>query len=405
MTEIRFIDLFAGIGGFRLGLERATSSKIFQSEQEEQARKDRHILSSGRNSWESQGTNWKPKEFHCVWTCEIDKHCRRTYRKQFGECDIAHDITAVDVSRIPDFNLLCAGFPCQSFSIAGKRRGFNDTRGTLFFEICRVLQIKRPWLLLLENVRGLLSHDKGKTFQTILEHLDELGYDCQWEVLNSKNFGVPQNRERVFIIGHLRGEPRFQVFPIRQTMQENNDSNQRQTTGAVKPGWGQLQNDATYLLHNIYGGYNEKEPRVFENISPTIRTPKGGGHLPVVFSTAYTKSNKTKSRIQETETYPCLDSSQAYGVAWRTRTYMNQEGHLEFRDDNIANQLTTVEKDSMAVTSTGIRRLTPLECERLQSFPDNWTLGVADTQRYKMMGNAVTVNVIQAIGERILDRM
>ncbi|KKL60239.1 hypothetical protein LCGC14_2207290, partial [marine sediment metagenome] len=117
--------------------------------------------------------------------------------------------------------LICAGFPCQSFSIAGKRGGFEDTRGTLFFEICRIARAKRTKYLLLENVKGLLSHDEGNTFQTIIRTLDELGYDLQWQVLNSKNFGVPQNRERVFIIGYLRGQPRPKVFPIGETNSSN----------------------------------------------------------------------------------------------------------------------------------------------------------------------------------------
>ena len=124
------------------------------------------------------------------------------------------DIRKVKADGLPDFDLLAAGFPCQSFSIAGKRGGFEDTRGTLFFEIARILSVKRPALLLLENVKGLLSHDRGNTFGTILTTLSDLGYFLQWQVLNSKNFGVPQNRERVFIIGHLGKGSAKQVFPI-----------------------------------------------------------------------------------------------------------------------------------------------------------------------------------------------
>ena len=245
--EIKFIDLFAGVGGFRLGLEKA--NKVYREYRQTETRNEgtrTPITSSQTTSKSIQHRRDFPNniitrdtrqiQYSCVWTCEIDKHCRRTYRKQFGKCDIAHDITTVDVSRIPDFDLLCAGFPCQSFSIAGKRRGFDDTRGTLFFEICRVLQTKRPWLLLLENVKGLLSHDEGKTFLSILRHLEDLGYDCQWDVLNSKNFGVPQNRERVFIIGHLRGKPRFQVFPIGQD-DRNVAESQTESAGSRERVW------------------------------------------------------------------------------------------------------------------------------------------------------------------------
>src|SRR3990167_5374578 len=163
---MKFIEMFAGIGGFRHGLEK--------------------------------------HRFKCVWANEIDKYACKIYRKNFGDKELFEgDIRAVDAISIPDHDLLCAGFPCQSFSIAGKRGGFEDTRGTLFFEIARIASVKRPELLLLENVKGLLSHDSGRTFGTILTTLSDLGYFLEWQVLNSKDFRVPQNRERVFIVGHL----------------------------------------------------------------------------------------------------------------------------------------------------------------------------------------------------------
>jgi DNA (cytosine-5)-methyltransferase 1 len=134
-----------------------------------------------------------------------------------GEHLYEGDIRAVDPATIPNHELICGGFPCQAFSVAGKRGGFEDTRGTLFYEICRIARFKRTPYLLLENVKGLLSHGDGDTFQTIIRTLDELGYDCQWQVLNSKNWGVPQNRERVIIVANLREKCRPQVFPIAQT--------------------------------------------------------------------------------------------------------------------------------------------------------------------------------------------
>ena len=179
--EVRFIDLFGGIGGFRLGIERATEGK------------------------------WK-----CVWYCDKDKYAVSVYNKRFGENYEPTDIRTVDEKEIPEHDVICAGFPCQSFSIAGKRRGLEDTRGTLFFEICRIARFHRPKFLFLENVKGLLSHDGGKTFGIILDTLQDLGYSVEWQVLNSKYFGVPQNRERVFIIGHLGGFGGQQVFPIRE---------------------------------------------------------------------------------------------------------------------------------------------------------------------------------------------
>jgi len=139
----------------------------------------------------------------CIGYSEIDKYAIQTYEKHFNHKNYG-DITKINPKQLPDFDLLCGGFPCQSFSVAGLRGGFEDTRGTLFFEIARIIREKQPRFLLLENVKGLLSHDKGRTFATIISTLNELGYDCEWQVLNSKNFGVPQNRERVFIIGHIR---------------------------------------------------------------------------------------------------------------------------------------------------------------------------------------------------------
>ena len=178
---MQFLDLFAGIGGFRLGMEAAGHQ--------------------------------------CIGFCEIDKFARASYKAIHdtgGEIEL-HDIKTVSdefIQSIGHVDVICGGFPCQAFSIAGNRRGFEDTRGTLFFEIARFASILKPRILFLENVKGLLNHDKGRTFETILQTLDELGYNVEWQVLNSKDFGVPQNRERVFIIGHLRGEGGRKVFPI-----------------------------------------------------------------------------------------------------------------------------------------------------------------------------------------------
>ena len=173
--------MFAGIGGFRSGLEKTGG-------------------------------------FECVAYCEIDEKARKAYEAMYNtEGEICfEDATKINPEDVPDIDLLCGGFPCQSVSIAGKRRGFNDTRGTLFFEIARIAAVKKPSVLLLENVQGLLSHDKGRTFQTILQTLDELGYDVVWQVLNSANFGVPQSRKRIFIIGYHRENCAGKVFAFNQ---------------------------------------------------------------------------------------------------------------------------------------------------------------------------------------------
>lgn len=176
---MKFFDFFAGIGGFRLGMEMAGHE--------------------------------------CVGHCEIDKFANQSYnamhRPKESEA-FFEDVRTIRVEDLPEADVYCFGFPCQSFSIAGKRGGFGDTRGTLFFEIMRLAAVRHPSILFAENVRGLLSHDNGRTFGTIIRTMGELGYSVEWCVLNSKNFGVPQNRERVFIIGHLGNECRFPVFPF-----------------------------------------------------------------------------------------------------------------------------------------------------------------------------------------------
>ena len=179
---IRFFDMFAGIGGFRSGLEAIGG-------------------------------------FECVGYCEIDPYARKAYEALYntrGE-KFYGDATKIIPEQLPDFELLCGGFPCQSFSIAGARRGFEDTRGTMFFEVARIAAVKRPKYLYLENVPGLLSHDSGGTFQVILNTLDELGYDVAWQVLNSKNFGVPQERKRVMLVGFLRGKCAGEVLSFTET--------------------------------------------------------------------------------------------------------------------------------------------------------------------------------------------
>lgn len=179
-----FIELFAGIGGFRLGLEK-----------------------SGHK---------------CVYTNEWLKKPASIYERNFGDKPNTDDIRTVDPFSLPEADLICGGFPCATFSSAGKREGIYgaDTRGTLFFEICRIAGAKRTPYIFLENVKGLLNHDSGKTFAIILISLDKLGYDVQWELLNSRNFGVPQNRERIFIIANLRTHPRPKVFPIGEIKEE-----------------------------------------------------------------------------------------------------------------------------------------------------------------------------------------
>ena len=254
-NHMKFLDLFAGIGGFRLGMESAGHE--------------------------------------CIGFCEIDKFARASYKaihNTEGEIEL-HDITEVSdesIRRIGRVDIICGGFPCQAFSIAGNRRGFEDTRGTLFFEIARFASILRPKYLLLENVKGLLNHDGGATFETILGALDELGYNVEWQILNSKDFGVPQNRERVFIIGHLRGERTRRVFPISKSCQQAN-SIKKQYSNTITTRYGNSQGAGAYIVEsksqkvrsigNIHPSGNGMNGEVYESagLAPTLTTNKGEG--------------------------------------------------------------------------------------------------------------------------------
>lgn len=344
MKNIRFIDLFAGIGGFRYGLEKSS------------------------------------KKYKCVWSSEWDKYASSIYRYWWGKVD-TRDIKKVKSSEIPNHDLLCAGFPCQAFSIAGKRRGFEDTRGTLFFEIARILRDKRPRYFLLENVKGLLSHNEGKTFQTILGIFTDLGYEYQWQVLNSKNFGVPQNRERVFIVGHIRGTPRPKVFPIGEGNKKNDDKRILAHTLNSSDWRGANRNQKQTTIQQLNNPIHSND-RVYSvgGISPTLNSMQGGRRQPKIAR---------------------------FPLRFLNRNQRNMNGDYSFTVDG-AN--TGGVKQGMK-----IRRLTPIECERLQGFPDNFTkygfdergnkIEISDTQRYKCLGNAVTTNVITWIGNKLLKEL
>lgn len=362
---MKAVELFAGVGGFRLGLEKAGHQVI--------------------------------------WSNEWDKYAADTYDKNFtGKID-RRSITDVPAGDIPVHDLICGGFPCQAFSIAGKRKGFDETRGTLFFEIMRIARYHRTPYLFLENVKGLLNHDGGRTFDTIIRTLDELGYDCQWQVLNSKDFGVPQNRERIFIIGHLRGEPRPEVFPIGQSGQQDSKPN-LSAVGVNNPSRGyEARTDG--LAGTIRAGESgtkniiqlkHSNDRVYgaDGVAPTLNTMQGGNRQPFI-ATHYGFKDKPVEFHKISPTLKAQSHRHEPMVVERTplrfldRNQKNIEGDYSFTVD-------TTNTGGLKVDGR-IRRLTPTECERLQGFPDGWTEGMSDTQRYKQMGNAVTVNVIEAI--------
>ncbi|HFI2437954.1 TPA: DNA cytosine methyltransferase [Streptococcus suis] len=338
---MKFLDLFAGIGGFRLGMERAGHE--------------------------------------CVGFCEIDPFARKSYKaihNTEGELEF-HDITRVtdeSVRGIGRVDVICGGFPCQAFSIAGKRAGFEDTRGTLFFEIARFASILRPKYLFLENVTGLLNHDNGNTFETILGALDELGYDAEWQVFNSKNFGVPQNRERVFIIGHLRGAGGRAFFPFERGDKEIG-SLQGQSTNTITARYGEAQGSGSYIIEG-------QQPKIIQ---------RGHGY----------------NQGGEHDIAPTLTNN-----SWQENNHVKV---FDFYNRNIKDEVGTLTASGhQGNTKAGtfgildgirIRKLTPRECWRLQGFPD-WAFDRAqavnsNSQLYKQAGNSVTVNVIEAIARKL----
>lgn len=342
---MKYLSLFSGIGGFELGIQQAyeelcnaNRSENRRSEEDSERNKGQRLQSTqGEEVSSEKGqsckctTNISHERPLCIGYSEIDKHAIQIYKKHFNHQNYGN-ITTIIPNELPDFDLLVGGFPCQAFSIAGKRGGFDDTRGTLFFDIARILADKKPRNFILENVKGLLSHDSGKTFQTILKVLSDIGYRVEWQVLNSKNFGVPQNRERVFIVGHLRGTSRPEVFPIGESGKEND-----------------------------------------RTVARTINSSdwRGGN----------------RNQQQNTVAIPVLTPD---------RPEKRQNGRRFKTDGEPAFTCTAQDKHGV-YDGMRIRRLTPTECERLQGFPDGWTEGVSDTQRYKTLGNAVTVNVVKAI--------
>ena len=359
---MKFLDLFAGIGGFRLGMESAGHE--------------------------------------CVGFCEIDKFARASYQAIHdtkGELEL-HDITTISdefIRGIGRVDIICGGFPCQAFSIAGNRRGFEDTRGTLFFEIARFASILRPKYLFLENVKGLLNHENGITFETIISTLDELGYNVEWQVLNSKDFGVPQNRERVFIIGHSRRYRSRFLFPL---------SGENQPTSS----------QSVIKIGNVNPSGNGMNGEVYQadGLAPTLTTNKGEGQKIAI------KSNTIKQfGVLQPNFNQCGVVYETDGIAPTIRAYqcgglepkIIQRGHgyNQGGEHDIAPTLTSNSYHENNHLSDGfrIRKLTPRECWRLQGFPD-WAFDKAqevnsNSQLYKQAGNSVTVNVIEAIAKEL----
>ena len=372
---MRYFDTFSGIGGFPLGIQLAYETIRDSDVQEKRGGETTaegklqedwerlHTVSSQTTVSSDNGNNEYPdRSFNqrqptCIGFSEIDKYATQIYQKHFPNHTNYGDITQINAEELPNFDLLVGGFPCQAFSIAGKRGGFEDTRGTMFFELARILQAKQPRLFVFENVKGLLSHDGGKSFATIIQTLDDLGYDCGWQVLNSKNHGVPQNRERVFIIGNLRGFPRPKVFPFGEATGATNqrlDQSNTEVASTLRSRYGngtgshiKQLNQPTHSNDRVYGT---------DGVSPTLNTMQGGNRQPFVSDDLMIRDGR--------DNRSCLR-------AGRT--------------------------PEMGVKGASIRRLTPTECERLQGFPSMlyWT----DMNRDELTALALSLGTIKVVPE------
>lgn len=404
MEMIKYFDMFSGIGGFRLAFDSAS--------------------------------------FKSIGFCEIDPYSRNLYKAYFntnGELEI-YDATKIKTEELPDFDILVGGFPCQAFSIAGKRQGFKDDRGNLIFEIIRICKEKRPRYILLENVKGLLSHNDGKTFQTIIGLLTGIGYRVEWQLLNSKDFGVPQNRERVFIIGHYGKGSSGKIFPIRESdkIYYKPSQNKKEVCDVASTlkardysSWN--GNFVVYPLTEVRSDEAKEIRKKSKKNSGKDYSPRRKKDIVIkengIVGTLTGSITAEQHIIEITNNVPqgyrvydpngigCCLQSQSGGVGAKTGLYCvalrgrKQNGKYkqtaEIRKDSVTNSLTSIQKDNYITNGYSIRRLTPLECFRLQGFPDDMVkkaqeLKLSDNRLYKMAGNAVTVQVVETIARKIM---
>ena len=354
---MKYMSLFSGIGGFEVGIENSS------------------------------------KDLECVCCSEIDKYAINIYKKHFPNHNNLGDITQIDASNLPDFDLLVGGFPCQAFSIAGKMEGFDDTRGTLFFDIARILKEKKPKYFLLENVRNLLSHDKGRTFSVMMQILINLGYNIRWDVLNSKDFGVPQSRERIYIRGSLND------FPNDISICENGLGQPNRIKCLVR---GKYQHEKIFSPDGLNqtlaatGGNSggstiirESKIQKIGNHSASGRGQGGNVYDDGGLSPTLTCQHDYPAKVRIKKVYGSMQKNRAENNGEHSPT-------LTAMSANITNR-------PIIETNYAYRAITPIECERLQGFEDDWTAEgfdgakISNTQRYKCLGNAVTTKVIQYI--------
>lgn len=399
---MKYLSLFSGIGTGEKAIEQAYHHQ-YESTQSRASDSE-----SGRERITDQSRDGVLPSDHsplCVGFSEIDRHAAAIYRFHFDHHNLG-DATKIDERELPDFDFLIAGFPCQAFSIAGKRQGFDDTRGTLFFDIARILAHKRPAHFLLENVKGLSSHNNRETVVTIHQILSGLGYFVERVLLNSKDYGVPQNRERLFFIGHLADRCSREIFSFGENYSGTAQRPKQATVNTLTAGGhsGGMHSSMTLLQTEETKGMADAH-RVYEGegLARTLKGEGGGlGAKTGLYAVALTETRTDEAREIRRQNL-------AEGRDWSPRRGKT----LVPRNDDQANTLTSTQtKEQMLLTDRRIRRLTPNECERLQGLPDDFTQfgnydgeikEVSDTQRYRGLGNSFTVNTVEAIISRMLE--
>lgn len=424
---MNYLDLFSGIGGFALALERC-KLKI-----------DKHYFS------------------------EIDSNAIKLYQNKFNKAVGLGDVKTIKTfSKLKKIDLITFGFPCQDLSIAGKGAGFNGTRSSLFYEATRIIKEVRPTCFIFENVKGLFSNDHGRTFEKVLQEIADIGlYECEWQLVNT-SWILPQNRERIYFIGHLRGKSHTKVFPFKESDFKLTEEHGIKIFGSTSPKTGNKHR--SYLVYSSNGicgsllsrDYKQPKQIAVQNIvdktknnpqatrinsiqgnNVTLQSQSGeqnaktglhviprgnnlGGYrevnnCPTITTSHFERNNfvcigsTQKKASVSNNVSPTLTSAMGMGgghvpmvipVLTPNRVEKRQNGRRFKNNGDPSFTLATQDRHGI-YDGFSIRRLTPLECERLQGFPDGWTAGFSDNQRYKMLGNAVSVPIAELILKRL----
>ena len=399
--KINHLDLFSGAGGFSLALQR--------------------VIGEENIGW--------------VGYSDIDKYANKTFKRRFPNAEELGSVVDINPDRLPRIDLITFGFPCQDLSIAGRRKGFKGERSSLFYEATRIIRATKPKYFIFENVKGTFSSNKGEDFTLILQEIADLGYDGQWQLLNTRWF-LPQNRERVYFVGHIRGRSRPKVFPIVETSNELNNRNPKIANCLQHPGHSGGNYKGMTMIKtglNQIGviGKDSEATRVYD--TSCARTIKNGGGMGAKTG-LYKIKEATKKGYSEADIGDSINFSIPSSKTRRGRVGKGVAQTLDTASNQATislnkNQLEKLDKLKVDSSASGtlteaigrggssreylsmlkkneqltgqIRRLTPTECERLQGFPDGWTDHLSDTQRYKQMGNAVTVNVVESILKKL----